>query len=125
MTESGNQQVQPAVAVHVGEHGSSANVIGGVNPCFEGHVLESPAPKVPVEGVVSLQTAQEDVGTAVAIEIADGHAAAVLQDSVSRTGPIIENVREVNSRALWRQLGETGSAFLGDLQFRPLAMRLG
>src|SRR6266571_7179055 len=109
MTECGNQQVQPAVAVDVGEHGSATNVIGGVNPCLEGYVLESPIPEVPVEGVASLQTAQEDVGMAVAVEIADGHAAAVLQDAVSRAGPIIENVREVNSRAFWRQLSETGS----------------
>src|SRR6266567_1961838 len=124
MTESGNQQVQPAVAIDVGEHGSAANIIGAVNPRFEGHVLETPASEVPVEGVASLQTAQEDVGTTVAVEIADGHAAAVLQDAVSRAGPIIENVREVESRALRRQLGETGSAFPGDLQFRPLAMCL-
>src|SRR6266700_7545850 len=124
MTESGNQQVQPAVAVDVGEDGSATNIIGGVNPRFEGHVLESPVSEAPVEGVAPLQTAQEDVGTTVAVEIADGHAAAVLQDAVSRAGPIIENVREVESRALRRQLGETGSAFPGDLQFRPLAMCL-
>src|SRR5260370_22576779 len=124
MTESGNQQIQPAVAVDVGEHGSATNVVGGVNPCFVGHVLESPAPEVPVEGVASLQTAQEDVGTTVAVEIADGHAAAVFQDTVSCAGPIIENVRELESSALRRQLRETGSAFPGDLQFPPLAMHL-
>src|SRR6266568_2214090 len=125
MTECGNQQVQPAVAVDVGEHGSATNVIGGVNPCFEGHVLEAPASEVPVEGIASLQTAQQDVGTPVAVEIADRHAAAVLQDAVSRAGPIIENVCEMESRALRRQLGETSSPFLGDIQFRPLAMCIG
>ena len=108
MSRCGNQQVQPAIAVDVREHGSAADARDGAQTSFESQVLKSPRTEIPVERVPTIQAAQEYIRSAVSIEVADSHSAAVFQDTVGAAGPLVEQVREVDSGPRRRQQCKSG-----------------
>src|SRR6267142_1225703 len=97
MSQSRNQQVQPSVAVEVCEYRSGTDVIRGIQAGLERCVFKSPPTKVPIERVLSPQTAQKNVRSSVSIEVTHGCAASVLQNTVGCTRPLVQDVREADS----------------------------
>jgi hypothetical protein len=59
-----------------------------------GDVLKGPVAEVAIKGVVAGETAEENVWATVAIVVATGDTAAVLEDAVRGGGPIVESVGE-------------------------------
>jgi len=92
-----DEQVQVAVAVHVGEHGARgvAPREGDASP--SGDVLEAPASQVLVQDVRAFVARQVDVWPAVAVHIAQGHAAALRQVAVPERAVERDGVGETDA----------------------------
>ena len=76
-------EVEVAVVVQVGEGGRCRPVAIAAQAGPVGDVLERPVPAVAIEGVRS-PAGDEEVGMAVVVEVADGHAVSVTALSSGR-----------------------------------------
>ena len=101
-----HEQVEVAVAVDIREAGAGRD-LAGARRIAEGDFLELPAAEVPVEPVGRLQAAKIDVGPAVAVDVADRDAGAVVGDGIGEIGVAAQQVGEVEPRGAGLHLGET------------------
>src|SRR2546422_7411578 len=81
---------------------------GDAGPCRD--VLEAPIAQVLVEGVRALVAREVDVGKAVAVHVAQGHAAALRKVTVQERAVERDGVDEADPGPGRRQLGEAGAA---------------
>src|SRR5437762_4419672 len=51
VADGGNQQIKPAVAVEIGKDRASAELCGGGEACFFGHVQKFPLPQILIEDI--------------------------------------------------------------------------
>src|SRR6266571_5147382 len=79
-TNSVDQQVQVAVAIHVRERGAGGKLSGTCHAGTGSNVGEPPSAKIPVEGVVAFQTAEIDITQSVAIHVTERDPGAVEAD---------------------------------------------
>ena len=85
IAELGDEQIEKSVAIDVGEDRAAIIAFAGCDPGFLGNVLESPVSEVLIERVMTVETAEVDVGQAIVIKIAYGDARSVVKDSIGRT----------------------------------------
>lgn len=107
--QGGDEKFRELIAVEVGEHRAAADFVGEAETGVGGGVLESPASEVAVEGGVAGQAAEEEVGTTVAVIVADGHAAAVFENAVGGAGEFGEMVGEGDAGGVGWEEEEPGS----------------
>ena len=110
LAEGADEQVEVAVAVHIGEHGSRRVPPrqGDAGPGRD--VLEAPVTEVLVQGVRALVARQVDVGESVSIHVADGHSAALREVAVLQCVLERDGVGEADAGPGRRELGESGAA---------------
>ena len=101
-----HQQVRVSVAIHVGKDRAATELIGADDPGLFGHILESPAAEILVEGIPSVQTAQIDIRQPIAIVVSHCHAGTVEEDSIGFAGLLIQSIGDVDSGLLRTQPGE-------------------
>ena len=102
-TNSVDQQVQVAVAIHVRERGAGGKLSGTCHAGTGSNVGEPPSAKIPVEGVVAFQTAEIDITQSVAIHVTERDPGAVEADLVFGSLGIAQHIGEVNAGQLRRQ----------------------
>jgi len=104
-----HQQVEVAVAIHVGHDGPGAGLTRAGGSPGVGLALEPPAAAVQVQGIGALEAREVQVAPAVSIHIAQGHAGSVLEDAVVGHGRLVDGVRESHARVGRRHPREAGS----------------
>src|SRR5437879_12101895 len=90
---------------------------GDAGPCRD--VLEAPVAQVLVEGVRALVAREIHVGKAVAVHVAQGHAAALGEMAVQERAVERDGVDEADSGPGRRELGEAGAAALPYREIAP------
>ena len=95
--ETVDQQVEVAVPVDVGQRASGRELARARDAGRGGDLLELPASKVPVQDVPAVEPAEVDVHPAVAVDIAQGHARAVLEQAVGGDHRVGETVGEADA----------------------------
>src|SRR3954469_4070073 len=96
MVLSGNEQVQPPIAVNVGENRPARDAIGQSDTGGQGYILKPHVAQISVEGTVAREAAEKDVRQTIAVEIARGQTCAIEQRPIGSTGSFLQRVREVN-----------------------------
>src|SRR2546425_7150707 len=91
---------------------------GDAGPCCD--VLEAPIAQVLVEGVRALVAREVDVGKAVAVHVAQGHAAALREMAVEERAVERDGVDEADPGPGRRELGEAGAAALPHREIAPV-----
>src|SRR2546421_11116483 len=81
---------------------------GDAGPCSD--VLEAPIAQVLIEGVRALVAREVDVRKAVAVDVAQGHAAALREMAVQERAVERDGVDEADPDAGSRELGEARAA---------------
>src|SRR5437016_4195027 len=81
---------------------------GDAGPCRD--VLEAPVAQVPVDGVRALVAREVHVGKAVAVHVAQGHAAALREMAVQERAVERDGVDEADPGPRRRELGEAAAA---------------
>ena len=119
-----DEQVQVAVAVHVGQHRSRGVTPRQRDARLGGDVLEPPATQVAVQNVRALVAREIDVGKAVPVHVAQGHAAALRQVAVPERAVEGDRVGEVDAGLGWGKLGEPRTATARHAQLAPPVPRL-
>src|SRR2546426_10261319 len=90
---------------------------GDAGPCRD--VLEAPVAQVLVEGVRALVAREIDVGKAIAVHVAQGHAAALREMAVQERAVERDGVDEADPGPGRRDLGEAGAAALPHREIAP------
>src|SRR2546427_6313753 len=90
---------------------------GDAGPCRD--VLEAPIAQVLVEGVRALVAREIDVGKAVAVHVAQGHAAALREVAVEERAVERDGVDEADPGPGRRELGEARAAALPHGEVAP------
>ena len=93
-TGHGHQEVEMTVAIDVCEDGAAGGGQRFGEPGGAGDVLEAEVAEIAVERVMAGQVAEEDVGPAVAVEVAGGDTCAVVEDAIRGAGEFVEDVGE-------------------------------
>src|SRR2546422_10059057 len=95
---------------------------GDAGPCRD--VLEAPIAQVLVEGVRALVAREVDVRKAVAVDVAQGHAAALREMAVQERAVERDGVDEADPGTGRRELGEAGAAAPRHREVGPAMPRL-
>ncbi len=122
--QGGEQQVEVAVAVDVGEHGAGGEALGGGHAAGGGGLGEAPGALVEVEGVGALDAGEVEVGPAVGVHIPNRHPRAVHQEPVLERAGLADPVDEVETGPGSVELGEAGAASVGHRQLPPAVAAL-
>ena len=107
---AGDEEVLAAVVVVIGPGGGDADAVAQADAGPLGHVLEGAVAFVFVEGALAELVAKEDIVVAVAVEIADRHAAAVIVQVRLELLPLLAG-QKIHAKGNSRFLGallETG-----------------
>src|SRR5437868_2941347 len=105
-----DQKIERAVAGDIREDNATANHVGDVNAGFGGDVGETPIAQIAIELEAILKADQDQVGTAIAIEISRGDARTVVEGAVRRAHFSGERVGDGNTGRCGADEGKTGFA---------------
>src|SRR5262245_22285538 len=104
------EQVQIAIAVHVGKDSSCGMPACAADTGRSRHLLDLPASQFAVECVGSVDCTEVKVAPAIAVEIAQRHSRAEHEVVVLHDQPVVETVGEMDSSRGRLECGETGIA---------------
>ncbi len=99
-------QVERAVAVHVGERGAAGVPVARADARRFGDVLELPVAEVLVERAAALRLGEKDVQEAVAVHVAERDAGALPENTVAEQQRIADVILEADARLVRGHRGE-------------------
>src|SRR5436309_2968533 len=102
-----HEQVQVAVAIHVGEHRPRGELVGTSDACLCRNIFKLPIPEIAIEYIRPFKAAEINIAPAVPIDVAKGETGAIFQHAVLRRGRVGKMIRERNAGYLRRQRSES------------------
>ena len=113
-----DQQIEVAVAVHVGKGGAGGGLIGAGHTGGGGNIGKVPIAQVAIERVGRVQAAEIQVREAVAIDVAGSDAGPVQKNLVGERSLLAEVIGEGDAGGHGADIGEAGLSPRGNGQRR-------